>query len=325
MKYSERETSHISLRVSVTDRCQLNCLYCRPPEKDEKCFHQDLLTFNEILNFVNFLNRNYGLSKVHITGGEPLMRCGIVDFTEKISKAGITDIALTTNGQLLGEFAKDLKRAGLNRVNISLDSLDTDIFQRLTHSGKLIRTLAGIETAIDSGFDSIKLNTVVIRNRNDHEVMEIAEYGIAHHCHVRFLELMPFGLSAENFDDWFVSSDKIKNRLEETYEFRQLVGKSGGSSRDYMVRDSKGRTGIIGFISPISAPFCSGCRRLRLTSDGRLLGCLARKEGFEIRSLLHNENVSEEETLKKAVESALSVKHNSRSFNTRGTMAEIGG
>ena len=219
MKHTKCETTKISLRISVTDRCQLNCLYCNPPKKDEKCFHRDLLGYDEIAAFANFLNRNYGLSKVHITGGEPLLRPKIVKIIEKISVAGVEDIALTTNGQMFGDMATDLKRAGLRRVNISLDSLNDGNFQRLTHGGKLSHTLAGIEKAIDSGLHPVKLNTVVVRNRNDHEVMDIAEYGIANHCQVRFLELMPFGSSAVNLYDWFVSSDEIKRQLEEKYEF----------------------------------------------------------------------------------------------------------
>ena len=325
MKNTKCKTSEISLRISVTDRCQLNCIYCDPPGNSKKSYHQNLLGSDEIAVFVDFLNKNFGISKVHLTGGEPLLRPEIVTIIEKISAKGVEDIALTTNGQMLGDMAADLKRAGLRRVNISLDSLDEDNFNQLTHAGKLSRTLAGIENAIESGLHPIKLNTVVIKNKNDHEVMDIAEYGIAHNCHVRFLELMPFGLSAIKFNDWFVSSNEIMAQLEEKYQFTQLIGKSGSSSRNFSVRDSSGRTGIIGFISPLSAPFCSDCRRLRLTSDGRLLGCLAQKVGFDIRTLLQNENSPATETMSKVIETALRVKLNSSRYNTDEVMAKIGG
>ena len=320
-----RRINPVSLRISVTDRCQLRCLYCRPAEGNDKSHHANLLTFDNIINFVNFLNRHYLLSKIHITGGEPLVRREIVELVKRLSAAGIGDIALTTNGQLLGEMAAPLKRAGLKRINISLDSLDKDNFCRLTRGNELCRTLEGIEAAIESGFSPVKLNTVVLKNINDHETVDIAGYGMERNCTVRFLELMPIGVSAAFFHDWFVSSAGVIKRLAERFELRAVAGQSGSSSTNYNVYDSKGRVGIIGFISPYTAPFCGDCRRLRLTSDGRLLGCLARKESYKIGPLLRGNSLSDGASLIEMINSALINKHKGHRFNTLETIVKIGG
>ncbi|MFC1528430.1 GTP 3',8-cyclase MoaA [Candidatus Latescibacterota bacterium] len=320
-----QRTNPVSLRISVTDNCQLRCLYCRPAEEDDISQHSDLLTFDTIINFVNFLNRHYQLSKVHITGGEPLVRPGIVELIKKLSAAGIGDIALTTNGQLLGKMAIPLKRAGLKRINISLDSLDTDNFHQLTRGGELYRTLEGVEAAIKSGLSPVKLNTVVLRHSNDHEIVDIAGYGMERNCRVRFLELMPIGVSAAFFSDWFVSSDEVMKRLAEKFELSAVLGQSGSSSCNYRAYDSKGTAGIIGFISPYTAPFCSDCRRLRLTSNGRLFGCLARKESYEIGSLLRDDSLSDGASLLEVINSALTNKHSGSRFTTLDTIVKIGG
>ena len=326
MKTTKQRKNPVSLRISVTDRCQLRCLYCMPPaEGNKKCCHTDLLTFSEIMNFVNLLKSHYSISKIHITGGEPLVRNGIVELIKRLSTTEICDIVLTTNGQLLVGMAKDLKRAGLRRVNISLDSLNPGNFYRLTGGGELHRTLAGIDAVIECGFSPIKLNTVVLNNINDNEVTDIAIYGIERNCQVRFLELMPIGVNAAHFHDLFVSSDEVNMRLAKRFELYALAEQSGGSSRNYIAHDSDGRTGIIGFISPYTSPFCGGCRRLRLKADGKLIGCLAHEKGFEIRSLLQDESSLNEFPLIEVVNSALNIKHKNRRFESCEAMVNIGG
>lgn len=326
MRNTKKRKNPVSLRISVTDRCQLHCLYCMPPTDGNKnCCNSDLLTFGEIADFVNLLNCHYSISKIHITGGEPLVRKGIVELIKILSDTGICEIVLTTNGQLLGEMAEDLKKAGLRRVNISLDSLDPDNFRRLTGEGELHRTLAGIDAVIESGFSPIKLNTVVLKNINAHEVTDIADYGIEHKCQVRFLELMPIGDSAANFHELFVSSDEVYMKLENRFELSEITEQSGGSSRNFIARDSEGRSGIIGFISPYTSPFCRGCSRLRLKADGKLIGCLAHNKGYEIKSLLQGNSSINEFSLSEIVNSAMNIKHKKRRFESCEAMVNIGG
>ncbi|MFC1650427.1 GTP 3',8-cyclase MoaA [Candidatus Latescibacterota bacterium] len=329
MRNAQRANSQMSLRVSVTDQCQFNCLYCRPDENDSKCSRSDHLTVGEIMRFVNFLGRNYGLSKVHITGGEPLLRDDLHELIGQLAAEKIGDIALTTNGLRLYEKAEGLKRAGLKRINVSLDSLDPETTRVMTRNGDLSQTLAGIEKALECGFDTVKINTVVLRNVNDNEIADIAGFAMAHNCPVRFLELMPIGISNSLFREWYVSSTEVRERLSGMFELHEIAAKPGGSARNYIARDSKGGSGQIGFISPYSAPFCGDCSRLRLTSDGRIIGCLARPDNFEIRHFLSDKNPSGEILLKETVDSALNKKRSGRAlaekFGTVEKMVRIGG
>ncbi len=317
----QQENKLITIEIDLTLSCNHLCPNCTFSNSRKKRIFIDRSILNKILIGLP----KTGVKGMIITGGgEPCLHKELGSFVKQVYKLGI-DVTLTTNGQFLGEMATDLKRAGLRRVNISLDSLNPDNFRKLTHRGELCRTLTGIKAAIKSGLSPIKLNTVVIKNRNDHEVIDIAEYGIANHCQVRFLELMPIGITDAHFHDWFVSSAEVMKRLMKRFELRPVTQQSGGSSRNYSVCDSKGRIGIIGFISPYTSPFCSGCRRLRLTADGKLLGCLALNCGYEIRSLLQCKYSSGVVPLIKVVNSALSIKHKSRLFDSCEAMVKIGG
>jgi GTP 3',8-cyclase len=330
--YSPRvisEKTPLSLRVSVTDLCRLKCLYCRPDGEDVPCERTDYLSAGEIMRFVTFLNREYGLSKVHITGGEPLERDDLPELIAHITAENIADIALTTNAQRLYEHAGALKRAGLKRINVSLDSLDHETTRVLTGYGDLDRTLRGIAAALDNGIGTVKINMVVLRGVNDNEIADIARFGMKRGCPVRFLELMPIGIPDTAFRKWHVPSAEVRDRLSAQFDLHETESMPGSSSRNYAARDKQGRSGLIGFISPYSAPFCGDCRRIRLTSEGRIIGCLARRDNADIRHILNAEEASGEALLRDAVDSALLHKRSgtelSKGFVTVEKMVRIGG
>ncbi len=315
----------VSLRISVTDRCQLRCSYCMPPEGIEERDHTEILRFEEILDFVRVVKSSFGLSKVHITGGEPLVRPGVVNLVAMLAAEGVADIALTTNAQSLEQNAKALKRAGLGRINISLDSLDELTFASLTRGGRLKRTLNGIEAALREGFSPVKLNTVVMKGSNDTEVASMAQWAIDRGCHIRFLELMPIGCVKENFQDLFVPATQVRGRLEKSFVLEALNYTPGQSSRDFIARDSSGRQGVIGFITARSEPFCSGCRRMRLTSTGQLISCLARGKGRDIRGILRQESAHKSQSLEEILTDELLRKRAHAGFDTLQAMVAVGG
>lgn len=280
----------LSLRISVTDRCQLRCLYCMPNRGVPKVSHEDILSFEEILRFVRAVKSSFDLSKVRITGGEPLVRKGIVSLIHLLKQAHIPDIALTTNGQQLADLASDLKQAGLERINISLDSLNRKTFRMLTYGGELRRTLKGIKAAQDCGLAPLKINTVVMKGYNDNEIVDITRFALDTGCQIRFLELMPISHARAVFHDLFVPTSDVRDRLEQSFTLRSIVCKEGQTSCDFYAYDGRGRHGTVGFISPQTRPFCNACTRLRLTSTGHLISCLARQDGPCIRDFLRTDS-----------------------------------
>ncbi len=322
----------LSLRISVTDRCQLRCRYCMPVGGVGRVKQNAVLSFEEIVRFVRALNSRFGLSKIRLTGGEPLVRPGIIDLVAMLAHEGVPDLALTTNAQYLAPLAHDLRRAGLRRVNISLDTLDPRVYWRLTRGGDLGRVLEGISAAESAGLRPVKLNAVVMRgvNDSDRELAKLARYAARAGCEVRFLELMPIGPAAARHEEQFVSSAEVRRRLSRTFDLRPSPGcttggRSGGTSRDYLTRDEAGREGVIGFIASCTAPFCRGCNRLRLTATGRLLGCLAQREGLDLGPLLRREGPGVERQLSEAVEGALDIKLRARRFVRQEMMVKVGG
>ncbi len=315
----------ISLRISVTDRCPSRCVYCLPPEgvplKSKDC----ILSYEDIVRFVRVTKSRFGLSKVHITGGEPLIRPGIVDLVSMLAAEGIADLALTTNAQDLAPVAGTLRRAGLDRLNVSLDSLDEKTFQSLTRGRPLKPTLDGIAAAREAGFSPIKLNTVVLRGHNHEQVTQMARWAIDNDCEIRFLELMPIGPASEHFDTWFVSSEEVRQSLAETFTLVSAEAKPGSSSRQFTATDENGRDGLIGFISSHSGPFCSGCRRVRLTACGTLVGCLSLGESLDIKPILRTEDGTDDDKLNDAVAKVLSLKRNGQPFVTTNLMNLTGG
>ncbi len=296
-----------------------------PPEGVPKKSHSDILRFEDIVRFVRTLKSSFGISKVRITGGEPLVRPGIVELIRLLSCEGIADLALTTNGQQLADMAGDLKHAGLNRVNVSLDSLDEKIFWKLTGGGRLQRSLEGIQAALRNGLKPLKINMVVLRGVNDHEISSLARFGLEHGCQVRFLELMPIGCAKEKFDELFVGTQEIQQSLEKGFSLKEIASQPSQSSRNFQAWDRDGRKGIIGFISPTTKPFCQDCRRVRLTSTGQLIACLAKGSGPSVRKLLQDDTPRARRALRQLVSEQLCQKRSDREFHTHSPMVAVGG
>ena len=315
----------VSLRVSVTDRCSLRCTYCVPARRVPVASPEDLLSDEEILRVVLALDAHFGLEQVRITGGEPLLRPDLDRLVSMLSEAGVPDLALTTNGQQLAGLAERLRRAGLKRVNVSLDSLEPRTFASITRGGLLERTLSGIAAAQAAGLKPLKLNMVVMRGRNDDEVVDLMRFAIEHDCQMRFLELMPIGEAAAGFEDLFVPTSEVQERLREDFTLVAMPAVHAETSRNFSVRDRSGRSAIAGFISPYSEPFCLGCRRLRLTSTGVLIGCLARAEGMSVVPLLRGDPGRNGTALIAAAARALDMKRRNGAYIQPRAMVRIGG
>lgn len=314
-----------SLRLSVTDRCSLRCVYCMPVEAVSFVSWREVLSFDEIVRFARVMRADFGLNKIRITGGEPLLRPGLAELVAKLAALGIEDLAMTTNGQWLAEHAAPLKRAGLKRVNVSLDSLDPANYRVMARGGELQRALDGIEAALRIGLNPLKLNMVVMRGKNDHEVLDLARFGLAHGCTVRFLELMPIGIAAAEFDRHFISSAEVRERLSTEFRLTPLPEDPQESSREFLAEHRDGCATTLGFISPYSHPFCSGCRRLRLTASGVLMGCLARSAGIPLAPLLRGSGDPDRSAIGGAIAEAVAVKRADGAFVQPRDMAGIGG
>lgn len=265
------------LRVSVTDRCNLRCVYCMPPEGIDWQPHEKIIQYEEIAQIVR-VAAGEGVREVRITGGEPLVRKNLVDLIGMLSAIpGIEDLSLTTNAILLGSEAKALAQAGLKRVNISLDTLKPELFEKITRGGKLEKALAGIQAAVDSGLSPIKINTVILRNVNSDEIENLARMTIDHPWHLRFIELMPIQ-NQKSWGNGFPSPEEMYFPISEVQEKLKSLGLQRiqnevgqGPSEDFCIDGARGK---IGFISPLSKSFCNRCNRLRLTADGFLRPCL---------------------------------------------------
>ena len=315
------------LRVSLTDKCNLRCAYCMPETGIKQLEHKDILTLEETLRLVSIMT-GLGIRRVRITGGEPLVRHGGVDFVEMLGRSGgLYEIAMTTNGSLLGRYAKTLKEAGLSSVNISLDTLDREIFMRLTHRDELPQVLEGIEEAGQAGL-AVKLNCVPIRGVNEDDIIPLTAFASDKGYTIRFIELMPIGCGA-GFEG--VSPDEILKRLEERYGTAEHITnpeelRISGPAVYYRFPLYRGR---VGFISPVSHRFCDHCDRIRLTAEGFLKLCLQYPAGVDLRTPLRN-GASDEE-LRRMIAGSLQDKPASHSFGSmKGAfdvrkMVQIGG
>ena len=320
----ERDINY--LRISVTDRCNLRCVYCMPEEGVQLMKHEDILTLEEIYQVVEAAAL-IGIRKVRLTGGEPLVRLGLVELIRKInSLPQINDISLTTNGVLLKEMAADLKEAGLKRVNISLDSMVPKRFHKITRNGHLNRVLQGIDEALRLQLDPVKINTVVVRGVNLDEVVNFAKWTTEAPVHVRFIELMPIGTSSPWAGDRYVPAEEIKGIIRE--KLGSLQPESGlagsGPAKYYRLGDAPG---TIGFITAISDHFCSRCNRLRLTANGGLRPCLFDKREVDIKTALRSGAGKEE--LAKIFIDAIKIKpdrhHMDNGWQGQRVMSQIGG
>jgi cyclic pyranopterin phosphate synthase len=276
------------LRISVTDRCDLRCIYCMPEAGVALLQPGDLLTYEEIERVARAA-LEAGAGRFRITGGEPLVRRGIETLIGKLARLGPDDLALTTNGLHLGEMAAVLKAAGLRRVTVSLDTLRRDRFETISRRKGFDRIFEGIEAARRAGLHPVKINTVVIRGLNDDEIADFVRFAERENVEVRFIELMPTsGLSPEckELGAWrpalFVRSSEIKEKIEAASGPLEALPRSDGVARVYRL----GPGARIGFITPVSDPFCRGCERLRLSADGRLKLCLFDKEGIDMKRAL---------------------------------------
>jgi GTP 3',8-cyclase len=261
------------LRISVTDRCNLRCVYCMPKEGVSFLGHNDILRYEEMLRVVRIAVQQ-GITKIRVTGGEPLVRKGVVDFLAALGKVeGLRDISLTTNGILLERFAEPLYEAGIRRINVSLDSLVPEKYRAITRGGDLERVLRGIAKAREAGFDPIKINVVVIRGFNDDEIDDLVRLASENDYQVRFIEYMPIGENMEH-DFRYLSNDTIMNRINAAVPLIPVDVAPGGNNGPARIFKMKDLPGELGFISAMSHQFCATCNRLRLTADGRLRACL---------------------------------------------------
>ncbi|HDK82253.1 MAG TPA: GTP 3',8-cyclase MoaA [Nitrospirae bacterium] len=268
------------LRISITDKCNLKCVYCMPG-KDIKYFKRsEVLTFEEIVRFVSIAKKN-GLRKVRITGGEPLMKKNVAFLISSIKKTGIHDLSLTTNGIMLAGLANGLKKAGLDRVNISLDTMDTEKYKKITGGGDINKVWQAIEAAEGAGLTPIKINIVPIRGLNDDEILSFASFTIDKNYHVRFIEFMPVGSNEMWSRDKCVTSKEVLEKISTLGSLERLKFRGKGPSRNFRI---KGAKGVIGLISPISDHFCGFCNRLRLTIDGKVRPCLFSQVEIDIKT-----------------------------------------
>ncbi|MBQ4537149.1 MAG: GTP 3',8-cyclase MoaA [Lachnospiraceae bacterium] len=303
------------LRISVTDKCNLRCKYCMPSEGIDFIPHEELLSLEEIFRLVRIME-GMGITKVRITGGEPLVRKNLIKLIKDInSLSGVKEIAMTTNGVLLGECVKELKEAGLTGVNISLDTTDAEHFAEITGADAADRVLESIDAALQQGL-RVKLNCVPCREWNDADIENIALLAKEQAVDVRYIELMPVGCG-RNFTG--IPSDEILNRLEAKYgPAKESAEKRGNGPAKYY--DLEGFQGKIGFISPISHKFCSECNRIRLTAEGRLKLCLHYNHGLELKPLLRG-GASDEE-IKLAIKEALMRKPMAHDFAHADSLAD---
>ncbi|MCI0332765.1 MAG: GTP 3',8-cyclase MoaA [Planctomycetes bacterium] len=277
--------THTSLRISVTDRCNIRCFYCMPNENVRFRPRHEILTFEEIERFVRVVSQ-MGVHRLRLTGGEPLVRADLPRLVEKLARLpGIDDLALTTNGILLPELAAELRSAGLQRLNISLDTLREDVFQKISRRAGLDQVLAGIAAAQDAGFQRIRLNAVAIHGLTEDEIIPLARFARERGLELRFIEYMPLDAEKHWQSTDVLDGEAIRRTLEAEFGPLVPVGRSHPSqpASDFEYADGAGRVGLI---SPVSQPFCSACDRLRLTAEGQVRNCLFSTAEWDARALL---------------------------------------
>ena len=279
------------LRVSITDRCNLRCIYCMPSGGLIPIEHKEILRYEEIIRVIRIAAK-IGVRKIRITGGEPLVRRNIVYFIESIKNIpGIEDLSLTTNGILLSRYAEELKSAGLDRVNVSLDTLKPKRYREITRSGDLSLVLKGIEAIEKVGLNPIKINMVPICGVNSDEIEEFARLTLKAAYQVRFIEYMPFGSEDMWSPEKFISTEEIKSIVEGIGPLIPAKLRKSGPARYFRFENA---TGVIGFISPISNHFCNECNRLRLTADGKLRPCLFSETEIDLKPALRGGSSDDE-------------------------------
>lgn len=299
------------VRLSVTDRCDLRCVYCMS-EKMQFLPNAQVLSLEELAE-VSAALVELGVRRIRLTGGEPLVRRNLVQLVAWLGQLpGLEDLMLTTNAVRLSPLAGQLRAAGLRRVNISLDSLNPERFQRITRVGRLETVLAGIQAAREAGFDRVKLNAVIMRGRNDHEVLDLLDFARERELDISFIEEMPLGsISEHDRGEAYCSSDEVRDRIAARYPLVPSPERSAGPSRYWRMADSPIR---VGFISPHSHNFCDECNRVRVTVEGRMLLCLGNEHSVDLRQVLR-QHPGDRERLKASLVAAMAIKPASHHFD----------
>lgn len=307
------------VRISVTDRCDFRCVYCM---SEEMTFlpRAQVLSLEELSQVARAFTE-LGVEKIRLTGGEPLVRQGVGELVGNIGRLpGLKDFAMTTNGAGLRRHARTLRDGGLSRLNVSLDSLDPDRFRQLTRTGDLDKVIDGIHAAQDAGFERIKLNAVVMRGRNEDEVLDLVDFARQERLDISFIEEMPLGdVSDHSRGETFYSSDDVQSDIESRYPLIPSPESTLGPSRYFRMADSGSR---IGFISPHSHNFCSTCNRVRVTVEGRLLLCLGNEHSVDLRETLRR-YPGELEPLKDRIIAAMDLKPERHHFTTDGDVQVV--
>ncbi|MDA8241237.1 MAG: GTP 3',8-cyclase MoaA [Nitrospiraceae bacterium] len=322
------------LRLSITDRCNLRCVYCMPPSGVVPSTHKEILRYEEIIRIVG-IGAGLGVKKVRLTGGEPLTRKNVSFLASSLKKIrGIEDLSMTTNGTFLERHAQELADAGLDRVNISVDSFKPDRYREITRGGSLDSVMRGIAAAEKAGLTPIKINVVPVRGVNDDEVSDFARLTLSTEYHVRFIEFMPSGDNDYWSPEKYISTEELKGKIETIAPLVPVRIRKNGPSRYFRLGDARG---VVGFISAITHHFCADCNRLRLTSDGKLRPCLFSETEIDLKTALRNGGSDAE--LERLLRLAIKVKpegHNigdalarkgplALSGRQRRPMAKIGG
>lgn len=307
------------VRMSVTDRCDFRCVYCM--DEEMTFLDRDHVLSLEEIQLIAKAFTELGVNKIRLTGGEPLVRRDVISLFEGIgSLPGLRDFCVTTNGSQLVRYAEQLKAAGLNRINISLDSLQADRFKALTRIGRLDKVLAGIDKAIEVGFDRIKLNAVVLKGRNDDEVLDLVEFVRERGIDISFIEEMPLGtISSHDRSQTYMSSDELREHIEQHYNLQRSAENTGGPSRYWRLLGSDSR---IGFISPHSHNFCGDCNRVRVTVEGKLLLCLGNENAVDLKQNIRDTG-GDLEQLKELICKALMLKPEKHHFTTDGDVQVV--
>jgi GTP 3',8-cyclase len=314
------------LRISVTDRCNFRCFYCRSADPENYQEHDQILSWPE-LERLGHVFRDLGIRKVRVTGGEPLVREGVENFVAKLSQAGYEDLSMTTNGHLLSDRHERLVAAGLKRINISLDSLNPVKFEKITRTKTFSSVMSGIGAAQNSRLGPVKINAVLVRGFNDDEVESFAAFAREQGVIMRFIEFMPLDADRHWSREVVVPAAEVHARIHARWPLMQIAHEVSETARKYRFAD--GAPGEIGLIAPVTQPFCGHCSRIRLTADGKLRTCLFSKEDHDLRSLLR-ENASDDD-LALYIRSVVNEKEEGHRINEPGfvppsrTMVFIGG
>lgn len=299
------------LRVSITDRCDFRCLYCMAEDMNFLP-RQQILTLEEI-HFICRAFVELGVGKIRVTGGEPLVRNGAIALLQQLGRLdGLQELVMTSNGSKLAQLAGEIREAGVKRINISLDTLDAAKFKALTRTGDLKTVLRGIEAAKAAGFERIKINAVILKNRNHDEVCDLVQFAVEQGIDISFIEEMPLGLVDDhNRSAAFYPSHLIKQDLQQRFQLQPLADKTGGPSDYFRLQ---GSDSWVGFISPHSANFCASCNRVRLTADGHLLLCLGNEHSVDLKAVVR-QYPGDMFSLKQAIIDAMVIKPEKHEFN----------